>query len=255
MTDETTGEATVHATTDEAMLAVMREIEMIAKTRRSEAGGNYMFRGIEELLEAIAPACRRHGLLTPTWVGEPIVSTYQAGSGGRTTMNHVIVPVAVRFRTPGGDVIESSALGEAADSGDKAVSKAYSVGYREIMFKTFVIPTRGDDYDTERTDATRAPKMTEAEQAAAAAEQAEGVAVGLGWKDAAEHEEAWVQFKAACAGKTDFGAWKRAFASAGGVKKSTLTADMVATIEEVGTNTKADGSWKAGYEPPGADHE
>ena len=156
MTDETTDEAIVHATTDEAMLAVMREIEVIAKTRRSEAGGNYMFRGIEELLEAIAPACRRHGLLTPTSVGAPIISTYQAGSGGRTTMNHVILPVTVHFRTPGGDVVESGGLGEAADSGDKAVSKAYSVGYREIMFKTFVIPTRGDDYDTERDDATRA---------------------------------------------------------------------------------------------------
>ncbi len=253
MTDETTDEVTVHDTTEEAMLAVMREIEVIAKSRQTEGAGKYMFRGIEELLEAIAPACRRHGLLTPTSIGTPIISSYQAGSGGKTTMNHVILPVTVHFRTPGGDVVESGGLGEAADSGDKAVSKAYSVGYREIMFKTFVIPTRGDDYDTERTDATRAPKLTEAEQAAAAAEQAEGSAVRLGWKSAEEHEQAWAQFKADCAGKTDFGAWVRDFASARGVRKSTLTADMVASIEEVHANAKADGSWKAGVEPPAPD--
>lgn len=249
MTDETTDEAIVHATTDEAMLAVMREIEVIAKTRRSEAGGNYMFRGIEELLEAIAPACRRHGLLTPTSVGAPIISTYQAGSGGRTTMNHVILPVTVHFRTPGGDVVESGGLGEAADSGDKAVSKAYSVGYREIMFKTFVIPTRGDDYDTERDDATRAPKMTEAEQAAAAAEQAESVAISLGWKSAAEHEAMWAQFKADCAGRTPFAEWVRALATGRGVKKSTLSADLIAEIEEVHSHVTDDGSWAEGYEP------
>lgn len=252
MTDQTE-DIIVHATTAEAMLAVMREIEMIAKTRRSEAGGNYMFRGIEELLEAIAPACRRHGLLTPTSIGAPIISSYQAGSGGRTTMNHVILPVTVHFRTPGGEVVESGGLGEAADSGDKAVSKAYSVGYREIMFKTFVIPTRGDDYDTERTDATRAPKMTEAETAAAAAEQAESVAIVLGWKSAAEHEAMWAQFKSDCAGRTPFAEWVRALTTGRGVKKSTLSADLIAEIEEVHANVTADGSWSEGYEPPASD--
>lgn len=250
MTDETTDEAIVHATTDEAMLAVMREIEVIAKTRRSEASGNYMFRGIEELLEAIAPACRRHGLLTPTSVGAPIISTYQAGSSGRTTMNHVILPVTVHFRTPGGEVVESGGLGEAADSGDKAVSKAYSVGYREIMFKTFVIPTRGDDYDTERGDATRAPKMTEAEQAAAAAEQAESVAVSLGWKDVEAHDGAWGIFKADCAGKAPFNEWMRDLAKARGVKKSTLSTGLIAEIEEVHSHVTDSGSWVEGYEPP-----
>ena len=248
MTDETE-QTTAHATTEEAMLAVMREIEVIAKSRQSEGAGKYMFRGIEELLEAIAPACRRHGLLTPTSIGAPIISSYQAGSGGKTTMNHVILPVTVHFRTPGGDVVESGGLGEAADSGDKAVSKAYSVGYREIMFKTFVIPTRGDDYDTERTDATRAPKMTEAEQAAAAAEQAESVAVGLGWKDAEEHEAAWARFKQDCADRTPFAEWVRALASERRVKKSTLSAAIIAEIEEVHSHSHG-GAWVEGYEPP-----
>lgn len=238
-----------HPTTLDAMKAVMREIGVIAKTRRSEAGGNYMFRGIEELLEALAPVARRHGLLSTTHVGTPIISTYQAGSGGRTTMNHVILPVEVHFAGgTDGSVIVSDGLGEAADSGDKAVSKAYSVGYREIMFKTFVVPTRGDDYDTEREDATRASAAEMAEQAEAA-ELAR--LESLGWSGPDERDAAWNDLKEWVKGDDPASEWARAWVKARKITKRVLSASQYQDLAEAMAHADAStGEWADGYDAP-----
>ena len=237
-----------HPTTDAAMKAVMRDLGVIEKSRTSEAGGRYKFRGIEELLEAIAPLTRKHGLLTTTTVGAPIVSTYQAGSGGKTTMNHVMLPVEVHFRGGAdGSVVVSGGLGEAADAGDKAVSKAYSVGFREIMFKTFTVPTRGDDYDTEGKDVTRVSDAEMAEQR----EAAELAHVeSQGWASVEERDAAFDALRDIGAGGGESGEWVKAWAKARGITRRTFTAALDHELNEVLSHAKADGNWKANYSPP-----
>lgn len=256
MSDES--EIIQHASTYEAMVAVMREIDLIAKSRKTEAQGNYNFRGIEELLEAFGPAARRHGLVPlPKHAGDPIISSYPTRGGGK--MNWIILPMAVEFRATDNryDVEVAQGFGEAADSGDKGVSKAFSVGYREIMFKTFAIPTRGAEYDTEQTayDVTRASDADVAAQQASAAEKAEAWSRGLGWVDEAEHFEAWDQFRAWCKGDAESAVWARAYATAEGLRKSHYTAAIHHEVEEVLSHAKVDGDWKAGYVPPASEED
>lgn len=253
MTGETEIEASdtiQHPTTYAAMVAVMRDIGVIAKSRRTEAQGKYNFRGIEELLEALGPVARRHGLITtPRHAGPPIIDHYPTSGGG--SMNWVILPMAVEFRATDdeADVIVAEGYGEAADSGDKGVAKAFSVGYREIMFKEFVIPTRGEDYDTEQSTGN-INRISDEEVARQQAEAALAKVEAMGWTSIEDWESAWEEFKAACKVQAPSGEWMRSFSNSRSVSKAKLTAAIWHEVSEVLSNAKADGGWKANYEPP-----
>lgn len=241
-----------HASTYEAMVAVMRDIDAIAKTRVYEGQGGYKFRGIEELLDALAPTCRRNGLLTVPSSGTAVMGTYPTRSGGQ--MNHCLLPVTVTFRaTPDpDDVIVASGMGEASDAGDKAASKAYSVGYREIMFKTFVVPVRGGEYDTEQTgDAVN--RASEVDIAVQREAQALAHAQRDGWTDPDERDAAWEDFKDLCKSEGQSGEWIRQRVKDRGLKKSMLTAGEFHLIEEVMSHAKKDGDWTANYSPGAPD--
>jgi ERF superfamily len=180
MTD--TPETIAHETTYDAMLAVMREVGFITKDRKYEGQGGYKFRGIEELLTAVGPAFRRHGVIPVTRVvGEPVLNTYVTGKN-QTEMHRALVHVEVEFCAQGPGTFTAGAWGEAADAGDKAVAKAYSVAWREIMFKTFAVPTSGDDYDPERAgDSVNAgPAWDGSEQ---------------GWTSLEDLEKAWATMR------------------------------------------------------------
>jgi hypothetical protein len=64
-------------------------------------------------------------------------------------MGHVIVKVAYVFTGPGGDQLLSRVIGEAMDSGDKAVPKAMSVAYRIALLQVLNLPTTEPDPDSE----------------------------------------------------------------------------------------------------------
>ncbi|NKU87713.1 hypothetical protein GS884_09095 [Rhodococcus hoagii] len=50
---------------------------------------------------------------------------------------------------PAGDSFSGSAYGEAADAGDKAVSKAQSVAYRTFLLQGLTVPTEERDPDAD----------------------------------------------------------------------------------------------------------
>lgn len=249
MAEETQAEdaLVVHPSTHAAVVAVMREIDFIAKGRQADQKqGGYTFRGIEELLAAVGPAFRRHGVVSAASTPDPpIISSYQT-SGGRE-MNWVVLKVEVTLRGTDNpeDVIVVSAYGEAGDTGDKAMAKAYSVGYREALFKAFAVPVSGSDYDTESTADTQRATAAEKE-AAAKASQAE-VATSLGWATVDELDAAWTEVKAACGMPGAPGEWARAMMK--GRTRKTLTPALAQEIEVVMANADGTG-WKGGYEPP-----
>jgi hypothetical protein len=60
---------------------------------------------------------------------------------------------------PMGDSFAGSAYGEAADSGDKAVSKAQSVAYRVFLIQALSIPTGEPDPDSESHERAADPRV------------------------------------------------------------------------------------------------
>ena len=63
---------------------------------------------------------------------------------------------------PAGDSFTGSTYGEAADAGDKAVSKAQSVAYRTFLLQGLTVPTQERDPDAdvhERVDSPQQARM------------------------------------------------------------------------------------------------
>lgn len=126
---------------------VMGEIRSIGKTRDFEGGssGRFKFRGVEDMLNAFGPACRKHSV---------VVSQYRVAAEYRDTtttkgakMRECTVTVTYRIYGPAGDFIECQAMGEASDSGGRSTPKAQSVALRTLLINNGLVPTEDRDAD------------------------------------------------------------------------------------------------------------
>lgn len=138
---------------------VMNDVNAVKKTDRNTAQ-NFSFRGIDAVVNAVAPALREHGVVVMPEVLEHTYSTVEVGRN-RTSMEHVIVRVKYTFTGTEGDSLSCTVLGEAMDAGDKATPKAMSVAFRIALLQALALPTDEPDPDTysyERAEAK--PKAT-----------------------------------------------------------------------------------------------
>jgi ERF superfamily protein len=106
-----------------AWARVMRDVEAVGKNSQYNAAGTrYNFRGVDAMINAFGPACRRHGVIVmPTAV--------QAEHGDATTSNgkatrETTVVVSWRIYGPNGDHMDGASAGESLDSSDKGTAKA-----------------------------------------------------------------------------------------------------------------------------------
>ena len=151
----------------EAIAAVMREVTHVEKGDRFSApgAGTYNFRGVDRTVNALSSAMRKNGLvILPAALGVPEYKSAATSSGG--TRNFSRVHVQYTIVGPEGDTLTGSAVGEAADSGDKGVSKAMSVAWRTFLLQTFFLPTDEPDPDSEVHDAVVGRDAPTARQAA-----------------------------------------------------------------------------------------
>jgi hypothetical protein len=119
----------------------------IAKTRVN-AREDYRFRGIDDVLQALAPLLARHRLCILPRVLERDLHE-RAGVGG-TLLVSVLLKVAfdmVSVRDGSMHTIEVH--GEALDGSDKATAKAMSAAYKQAMLQAFCIPAGEPDADRE----------------------------------------------------------------------------------------------------------
>lgn len=130
--------------------AVMTTVRSVGKDGfNSSPGGNYKFRGIDAVVNAVGPACREHGVtVVPVLIKEKVAGQIEVGKN-RTVMGHVSMTIVWRVYGPEGDYFEGEAASEAMDSGDKAVSKAHSVSYRTFLIQALCLPTDEPDPDQE----------------------------------------------------------------------------------------------------------
>jgi hypothetical protein len=115
----------------------------ISKGRKNQQQG-YTFRGIDDVLNALAPMLANHGLVILPRCLSRDQSERESKNGG--TLFSVTVHAAFDFvAAVDGSSHTVQTYGEAMDSADKATNKAMSAAYKYAAFLAFCIPTEGDN--------------------------------------------------------------------------------------------------------------
>lgn len=132
-----------------AISAVAKELaeQGIRKDSRNSQQG-FMFRGIDAVYNALAPALVKHGLLILPRITERSVTERVNQKG--TVLFYVVVKAEFDFvATEDGSTHTVVTYGEAMDSGDKATNKAMSIAYKYAAFQAFCIPTEETAIDAD----------------------------------------------------------------------------------------------------------
>jgi hypothetical protein len=129
----------------QALASVMEDVQSVGKKDRNSAQG-FSFRGIDAVVNAVAPALRKHQVIVVPNVLEHEYASVEIGKN-RTPMSHVTLKVLYKFIGQNGDYVEAVVLAEAMDSGDKAISKAMSVAFRTALLQSLALPTNEPDPD------------------------------------------------------------------------------------------------------------
>lgn len=132
-----------------ALCAVQKDLSLagIAKAD-TNTFDKYKFRGIDAVLNAMAPILSKHGVIIMPSVISCEIRTVTSSQG--KPQNHAKVQTEFTLYDADGDSITHSFFGEGMDRGDKAVNKACTAAYKYFLFEAFCIPVEGTpDADTE----------------------------------------------------------------------------------------------------------
>jgi hypothetical protein len=128
----------------------------ISKERRNTQGAGFNFRGIDDVLDVLAPLLPKHGLCILPRAVHRKQEERQAKSGGALYYTDVLMEYDL-VSAVDGSKHTISMFGEAMDSSDKSTNKAESAAYKYACFQGFCIPVQGTpDADAETPQA--APK-------------------------------------------------------------------------------------------------
>ena len=122
----------------ETINAVMEEIGAVGKNSRNEKQ-NYMYRGVDDVMNALNPAFIKHKLFMVPEVVSQKREERQTANGKNTIYS--VLSVKYTFYAEDGSSIYTIVTGEGMDSGDKASNKAMSSAFKYACFQVFCIPT------------------------------------------------------------------------------------------------------------------
>lgn len=143
---------------------VMEEVGAVRKSERN-THQNFNFRGIDNIVNAVSPALRMHGVVVVPTVNASEAETLEIGQN-RTRMGYVRVNVTYTFYATDGSSIAATVVAESMDSGDKATAKAMSVAFRTALLQTLCLPTDEIDPDAETYVRSDAPVKQQASKSA-----------------------------------------------------------------------------------------
>jgi hypothetical protein len=127
------------------MLAVMQDVGAVRKGEKNAAQG-FNFRGIDSVVNAVAPALKKNGVLVVPALQSVEYAQVEVGKN-RTPMLQCRVIVQYVFAAEDGTTLAASVAAEALDSGDKATAKAMSVAFRTALLQALCLPTDEPDPD------------------------------------------------------------------------------------------------------------
>lgn len=140
-----------------AWIRVMRDVKAVRKDKvadiKTDKGGyRFNFRGIDQVLNAVGPALRRHGVMVL-----PVdVDVKQAGQRMRETT----VKVTYEITGPMGDTKRVASSGEGLDVGERGLAKALTTAYRNMLIVALTIPTDDPKMDPDVVDVRREEPIT-----------------------------------------------------------------------------------------------
>jgi hypothetical protein len=144
---------------------VMEYVGAVHKSERN-THQSFNFRGIDNVVNAVSPALRKHGVVVVPCVNSSEAETLEIGQN-RTRMGYVRVNVTYTFYALDGTNIATTVVAESMDSGDKATAKAMSVAFRTALLQTLCLPTDDLDPDADtyvRSAGVEAPKRSATEK-------------------------------------------------------------------------------------------
>lgn len=121
-----------------ALIAIMQAINAIPKAQKNEAQG-FRFRGIDDVLNHLHPIFAQHSVVCAPVAEAVNLREFTNAKGNKVFA--ACVTVNYRFMSADGSVFETKSIGEAYDSGDKAVPKAFSMAFKTMLTQMFLIPT------------------------------------------------------------------------------------------------------------------
>lgn len=169
-----------------AIPCIMGEINAVGKNKKNTQQG-FMYRGIDDVMNAINPALVKHNVFIVPEVMEQSREERKTAKGG--SLLYSVCRMKFRFCADDGSYVEAVTIGEGMDSGDKATNKAMAVAFKYACFQVFCIPTEEmKDPDAETPEpssrAAQGKKDNSREAAAEVAGQAGNAAYGQGTVDA-----------------------------------------------------------------------
>lgn len=172
------------------MAAILRDTKAIGKDRTNTQQG-FKFRGIDDVYASLHSVFSEHGVFIATEVIDDTATERTTARGN--ALYHHVVKVRFTFYAEDGSSVSAVGLGEAMDSGDKAINKCLSIALKYVLFQAFLIPTEdAKDPDAETPEQTlpRSKPVANARPARQAAQAPAGPIEG----NAADWESTPIKF-------------------------------------------------------------
>jgi len=140
-------EASMDVEVHVAWSRVMLDCEWLGKERRTTDGARFNYRGIDDVINLVGPALRKHGVFVVPIGSAPTYTVINTKSG--SAMNYCRTVSRFQVFGPRGDSFIGETPGEGFDSGDKSSSKAQSVAYRTFLIEALALATERPQLDPE----------------------------------------------------------------------------------------------------------
>jgi hypothetical protein len=117
----------------------MDDIGVVTKNKQNKSGQPFMYRGIDDVMNALNPAMVKNKIFVVPEVLEQIREDRLSNSGNK--LIYSVCKIRYTFYAEDGSSVPAVVIGEAFDSGDKATNKAMSIAFKYACFQVFCIPT------------------------------------------------------------------------------------------------------------------
>ena len=114
--------------------------EGIAKGKKCAGGGNFAYRGIDDVYAAVSPLLAANSvIIRPVKIER--LEDVQAGKMRLVRINVQYEAISAED----GSSVSFAGIGEGCDTSDKAAGKALSYAYKTAIFQLFAVPVAGQD--------------------------------------------------------------------------------------------------------------
>lgn len=133
-----------------AIAGVVSDIGAVGKEKVNKQQG-FKYRSIDDVYSVLNPALAKNKIFILPEIIENKKEVGKSKSG--TNITWVTLKIKYTLYADDGSFVETVLLGEAMDTGDKAINKAMAIAYKYLCFQVFCIPLEDmDDPDSERPE-------------------------------------------------------------------------------------------------------